>query len=87
MELQNQAELWLLSKMEEVKAIGRNLQISTKQSVEICNFIRNKSLKVAKNMLNSVVNKKIAVPYKRYRRDVGHKAGMASGRYPITASK
>ncbi len=73
--------------MEEVKAIGRNLQISTKQSVEICNFIRNKSLKVAKNMLNSVVNKKIAVPYKRYRRDVGHKAGMASGRYPITASK
>ena len=73
--------------MEEVKAIGRNLQISTKQSVEIANFIRNKPVKTVKRMLSDVIKQKIAVPYNRYRRDTGHKSGIAAGRYPITASK
>ncbi len=64
-----------------------NIPISTKFSVEIGNFIRNKELKKAKQMLKGVIDQKIAVPFKIYNRDLGHKPGMASGRYPIKASE
>ncbi|MEW6063197.1 MAG: 50S ribosomal protein L22 [Nanoarchaeota archaeon] len=73
--------------MVEAKVIGRNLQISAKHSVEIGSFIRNRRLDVAKNLLKQVVEKKVAVPFKRYNRDTGHKAGIAAGQYPIKASE
>jgi len=62
-----------------------NLPISTKQSYEIANFIRKKNLAKAKIMLQQVIDHKIAVPYKRYNRDTGHKRGIAAGRYPEKA--
>ncbi len=64
-----------------------NLPISTKQSYEIANFLRRKKLSKAKEILQQVLDKKIAVPYKRYNRDTGHKPGIASGRYPEKASQ
>ena len=65
-----------------------NLPISTKQSYEIANFLRYKNLQKAKKLLEEVLKKKIAVPYKRYNRDTGHKKGkIAAGRYPEKASK
>jgi large subunit ribosomal protein L22 len=65
------------------KAVGVALPISTKQSIEICNFIRRKPLEKAKQMLIDVMNKKIAVPFKRFNDDMGHKRGkIAAGRYP-----
>ena len=70
------------------KAIGRSLPISTKQSVEICRFLRKKSLEKAKTILENVIVKKTAIPYKRYLHDVGHRPGkMAAGRYPIKSSR
>jgi len=64
------------------------LSISTKQSVEIASFIRNRKISQAKSLLSEVINKKRAVPFKRYNRDTGHKPGkIASGRYPEKASK
>ncbi|MBR9691213.1 50S ribosomal protein L22, partial [Candidatus Woesearchaeota archaeon] len=70
------------------KATGRSLPISPKQSVEICNFIRNKNLQRAKKILDDVILEKIPVPYKRYNRSIGHKTGKLSvGRYPIKACK
>jgi large subunit ribosomal protein L22 len=70
------------------KAVGRALPISTKQSVEICSFLRNKNLQKAKDILNRVITKKTAVPFKRYNRSMGHKPGkMDVGRYPIKSSK
>mgnify|MGYP003966860597 FL=1 len=63
-----------------------NLPISTKQSVEISNFIRRKETSKAKMLLNEVLEHKRAVPFKRYNRDTGHKPGnIASGRYPEKA--
>ena len=39
-------------------------------------------------MLQDVINKKMAVPFKRYNRDTGHKKGkIAAGRYPEKASE
>ena len=61
-----------------------NLQISTKTSVEIASFIRGKEVTKAKNLLKEVLQKKIAVPYKRYNDNVPHRRGkgIAAGRYP-----
>ncbi len=65
------------------KATGRDLGISTKKAVEICNALKGKSLEKAKTYLEKVIVLKQAVPMKRFRRDTGHKAGMAAGRYPV----
>mgnify|MGYP001574494681 CR=1 FL=1 len=64
-----------------------NLPISYKQSYEIANYLRGRNLVKAKQLLQYVINKKIAVPYKRFNRDTGHKPGIAAGRYPEKASK
>lgn len=70
------------------RAIGRSLPISFKQSIEICNFIRNKNISYAKNVLSKVIENKQAIPFKRFNMDVGHKKGnIAAGRYPKKASK
>ncbi len=70
------------------KVIGNDLPISTKFSVEICNFIRHKNLKKAKDMMQRVLDMKDAVPMKRFNKDLAHKPGkMAGGRYPLKASK
>jgi len=69
------------------KALGRNLPISTKQSIEIGSFIKGKTIVKAKTMLKDVIAKKVAVPFTRFNKDMGHKKGnIAAGRYPINAS-
>ena len=74
------------NKENMARAIGRALPISFKQSIEICNFVRNKDLSYAKNVLNKVISQEQAIPFKRFNMDVGHKKGMAAGRYPKKAS-
>lgn len=67
------------------KAVGIALPISRKQSIMICKFIRNKNVPLAKKHLAEVILKKRAVPFTRFNDDMGHRPGMASGRYPIKA--
>jgi large subunit ribosomal protein L22 len=69
------------------KASAQNLAISTKHCVEISNFLRYRPLSFAKAYLEDVIEQKKAIPFKRFNRDVGHKAGMAAGRYPVKAAK
>ncbi|MBU0536381.1 MAG: 50S ribosomal protein L22 [Nanoarchaeota archaeon] len=69
------------------RSVGTDLPISTKQTLEICNMIRGKSLARAKTMLNDVIKMDMPVPFKRFTNGVGHRKGnLASGRYPIKAS-
>lgn len=68
------------------RAIGMALPISFKQSVEICSFIKNRNINDAKKMLHSVSEKKLAIPFRRYNWDLGHKKGMGPARYPEKAS-
>ena len=65
----------------------RNLPISTKHSIEISRHLRFKPTSKAKAFLEEVVLKAKPIPFKRFVRDIGHKAGMASGRYPVKAAK
>jgi len=71
-------------------ASGRDLRISYKHAVEICAYIRNLPLKKAKNILEEVIEKRRAIPFKRYKGKVGHKRGLHkwyAGRYPVKAAK
>ncbi|MBN1544594.1 50S ribosomal protein L22 [Candidatus Woesearchaeota archaeon] len=66
------------------RAVGRDLGISTKQSIEICNYLRHRKLDQAKRLLEEVIVKKRAIPFKRFTNGLGHRSGkIASGRYPI----
>src|SRR3989338_4606564 len=75
------------SKDNMARAIGKSLPISFKQSIEICNFIRNKDVGYAKNVLNRVIEKKTAIPFRRFNDNMGHKKRIAAGRYPGKASR
>lgn len=76
--------------MDENNAIAKSwsLQISRKMAVEVCNFLRGKTVKKAENDLERVIAMKMAVPIKRYNQDLGHKAPhMSSGSYPVKVSE
>jgi ribosomal protein uL22 len=75
---------------EEVlaKATGNNLSISTKYAVEVCSYLRRRKLARAKKILENVIEKKEAIPFKRFTDGVGHRKGLTTGgRYPLKASQ
>lgn len=69
------------------KAIGKELQISPKKSVEVCRVLRGMKVEDAKEFLGEVAGLRKAVPYRRYRKCVAHKKGMAAGGYPRRVAK
>ena len=73
-------------KKEEAIATSLNMPISTKQSVYICSFIKNKLIDIAIADLEEVIKLKKAVPFKG---EIPHRKGkgIMSGRYPVKASK
>src|SRR3989338_2023885 len=75
------------NKEHMARAVGIALPVSFKQSVETSNFIINKKLRKEKKLLLDVIEKKAAVPFKRYNWDTGHKKKIGPGRYPGKASK
>ncbi len=74
--------------LEKHQAIanGRNLDVSTKESIELCNFIKRKQVAKAKSLLEAVTRLKVPVPYQRFKRDIPHQKGIGSGRYPEKAA-
>ncbi len=68
------------------KASSHSLPISTKHSIEISRNLRYKSTSEAKKILEQTISLKKAIPFRRFNKDVGHKKGMMSGRYPIKAA-
>lgn len=70
------------NKENMARVAGRSLPISTKFSIEICNFIRNKNTSEAKKILRDVVDGKRAVPFKIFKKDLSHKRKIGPGRYP-----
>jgi ribosomal protein uL22 len=67
-----------------IKSNGRDLPISTKHSIAICNAIRGKNLKYAQNLLEDVIIKKKPIIM---RGEIPHRAVIGrSGRYPVKAA-
>lgn len=69
------------------RALGVDLPISTKVSIEICNKIRNMKLERAITDLEKVTEKKMPIKFTRFNGDTGHKPGIGPGKYPIKACK
>lgn len=72
----------------EAVARGRNLRISHKHAREVGNFIKGDSVEKARNKLEKVIDKDLAVPYKRYNKEQAHRKGsMGTGRYPVKTAE
>lgn len=77
----------MASKENVATVHGKDLPISTKHAIEICNFIRGKNLLKSKEFLGKVLEKKKSIPFRRFNRDMGHKPGsVGPGRYPQKAT-
>ena len=73
-----------------VKASGRELRVSPKHAREVCKTIKGMKLNQAKEYLQQVILKKKPVPFRRYKKNVGHRHGIEkayAGRYPVKAAQ
>lgn len=69
-----------------VRSGARNLPVSTKACIMICQQIRGMKIVDAKRFLDDVVAHKRPIVYTRFTDGVGHRPGkIASGRYPEKA--
>lgn len=69
------------------KASCQNLPVSSKHCIEACKMLRYKTTTLAKKMLEEVLNFDRAIPFPKFARDIAHRPGIGSGRYPQKASK
>ncbi len=69
------------------KAMGKELHISKKHAHEIASAITGMKVNTARGFLENVTELKQAVPYKRFTRNIPHRKGMCTGRYPQKAAK
>ncbi len=72
------------------RASGRDLDVSFKKSVEVCNAIRGMNVEKAKLLLEKVIKKEIPIPFKKFKRNVGHRKqlnGWKQGKYPVKAAR
>ncbi len=69
------------------RALGKNLPLSLKDSVNLCRALKGMKLDDAKDFLEDVIKKKRAVPYFRYLDSVSHRRGIGPGRYPVKEAK
>lgn len=69
------------------KALGKEIPVSPKFAREVAGMIRGMKVETARQALEDVIDKKRAVPLRRYNKRVSHKAGVGPGRYPVKASK
>ncbi len=72
------------------KASGREIRVSHKAAREVCRAIKGMMLSKAKTYLRDVMEKRKAVPFRRYKKKVGHRSGLEktfAGRYPMKTSQ
>ena len=69
---------------KHVRSSLREKEISHKHAREIAVALKGMSIEKARDYLHAVVNKEKAVPFGRFKNQVGHKSdpGIMSGRYP-----
>ncbi len=78
-------------KSRHVRASLREKDISHKHAREIAVAIKGMSIDKAREFLENVVARNIAVPYRRYNNEVAHRSniqdGFFAGRYPQKAAR
>jgi large subunit ribosomal protein L22 len=74
------------------KAYKTNQRISTKYSIEISNYLKNKPLSKAIKILDDIEHKRDYLPLVKFRKKVAHRKGRAkrgtpTGRWPVKCAK
>jgi large subunit ribosomal protein L22 len=72
------------------RAMGKELRASPKHAGEVCRAIKGMKLEGAKEYLQAVIDKKRAIPYRRYRKKLAHRKNLQkwdAGRYPVKAAR
>lgn len=70
-----------------VKASLREVDLSMKKTRELLRSLKGMRLPHAREFLEDVIALRRAVPYKRFKKKVPHRRGMAAGRYPVKSAK
>src|SRR5215217_574952 len=77
-------------KTKHVRASIREKDISHKHSREIAIAIKGRSIEKARELLENVISRKEAIPYRRYNNEVPHRSsirdGFFAGRFPKKAA-
>lgn len=73
---------------KHVRAAVREKSVSHKHAREVAKMIKGLSVEKARDTLQEVIALKRAVPFRRYKNEVGHRSdtGVMSGRYPRKAA-
>ncbi|MBI2103009.1 50S ribosomal protein L22 [Candidatus Woesearchaeota archaeon] len=71
----------------QASAKSLNIPVSTKHSIEIAKAIRYKTTSYAKQLLADVVALKRPIEFRTFKNNIGHKPGMAAGRFPEKAAR
>ena len=72
------------------KASGREIRVSHKAAREVCKTIKGMTLTNAKTYLKDVIEKKKSVPFRRYKKKLGHRSGIegtSAGKYPVKTAQ
>lgn len=69
------------------RAVGLDLPISRKHSVEIINKLKSKTTTRAKKILEGIIAIETPIQYTRFNRDLGHKKGIGPGRFPAKTAE
>ena len=72
------------------KASGREIRVSHKHAREVCKTIKGMMLSSAKTYLRDVIEKRKAVPFRRFKKKLGHRHGLlkaSAGRYPVKTAQ
>jgi len=69
------------------KAIGKDLNISFKKTVAVCDSVREKNLSEAIVLLEKVASLEEAIPFRKYNKGVSHRTGVGVGKYPKKAAE
>jgi large subunit ribosomal protein L22 len=77
-------------KSRHVRASIREKDISHKHAREIALAIKGRSIEKARDLLQNVISRKEAIPYRRYNNEVAHRSnirdGFFAGRFPKKAA-
>ncbi len=71
------------------RAMGRDINISPKNAVIVCEKIKGMKIQKAITLLDEVVVMKKAIPFRRFTKSIGHRKGMgknAIAKYPRRAA-
>jgi large subunit ribosomal protein L22 len=67
------------------RCVLTSASVSTKHCIEIASGIRGKTVKQAVKILEEAIALRKAIPFNRFKRNIGHKKRIGPGRYAVKA--